>query len=61
MMPRTDQQRRWWLTNSKGDRWGPFDDEATAWRYLFGRDPNPMEQYRHEECGWCVMAELVTP
>lgn len=48
-------KREWWLQSDPQQRgWGPFDSEAAAWRYLFGRKPEEQEIDRHKESGWYV-------
>lgn len=33
---------------------GPFETEARAWKYLFGRDPGPEELELHKNSKWSV-------
>lgn len=48
-------KKEWWLQNDPVEEgWGPFESEAAAWRYLFGREPSAADIRQHEEAGWYV-------
>jgi hypothetical protein len=45
----------WFLVNSRGDKWGGFESEERAWKYLFGRHSKPEERDTHRAAGWSVV------
>ncbi len=47
----------YWLTNSKKERFGPFENADRAWKYLFGRESNDLERSDHQKGGWKVLRE----
>jgi hypothetical protein len=45
----------WWLhSNCHTVSWGPFENEERAWRMLFGRPTNVLEQADERDAGWAV-------
>ena len=45
----------WWLhSNCHTVSWGPYETEERAWRMLFGRPSDVLEQADERAAGWSV-------